>query len=213
MNARDLKRYLSEIILGILTLFFLVSAYLFAMSYFNAVSEEHKLQNEKRQLNEIKQQIALYPQITEKETNQWENIRRKFVDQFPMEAALPRRIMYSSINKSFQGVDIPVEALSLYEMLYKITRETRVPNIEIIPVKDKDPFENEKIQEFLSTQLIQFRFISDYSNIFWFVKELRQLPFVLEVVSLRMERSEGLVDVIMLVGFYNRKKDDPFPKY
>ena len=196
-----------------LTLCFIASAYFLVTSYYTLREKEQTLQGLKSQVNQTKQQIALYPEITDKDREQWQNIKEKFFETYPMSSLLPRRITYSAVDKSFQGIDIPVEAVSLYEMLYSIARKTQIPMIEILPLEGKeDPFKNETLDKLLSGQLIQFQFVVDYSNIFWFIREIRSLPLVLDVVSVNMERSEGLVQARIAVKFFNRKQKDPFPK-
>ena len=211
MNANDLKRYISEFIIGILLLGLILTIYLAIQSYIEMSLAEEKIISLEQDIDKAKKQITKYSEISDQDRKKWKGVINKFLDTFPTTSSLPGQISYDAIKKSFQGVDIPVESVALYEMLYKITRLTGIQKIDIRKKETASVFKDDTISEFLDAHLLEVSFASQYSTIFRFIKELRQLPLVLEVSNLALTAHEGLINVRMTVHYFVRKNENPCP--
>ncbi|MBF0237208.1 MAG: hypothetical protein HQM12_05825 [SAR324 cluster bacterium] len=213
MNIKDLKWFISELILGGLLIVLLITGYLAGMAFMDTSQQQDMLTQLQKQVLSTQRQVSQYSQVTEEDKAQWKKISDTFMDSYPLASALPKQITYDAINRSFQGVDIPIEAVSLYEMLYSITRLTGIQNIDIIEGEINNAYQNEKINQFLNIQQLDIYFSAQYGTVFRFIKELRQLPLVLEVAKMRLSQKDGLVKTHLTVYYMNRKEKNPFPQY
>ncbi|MBF0349616.1 MAG: hypothetical protein HQM11_01210 [SAR324 cluster bacterium] len=213
MNIKDLKWFISELILGGLLIVLLITGYLAGMAFMDTSQQQDMLTQLQKQVLSTQRQVSQYSQVTEEDKAQWKKISDTFMDSYPLASALPKQITYDAINRSFQGVDIPIEAVSLYEMLYGITRLTGIQNIDIIEGEINNAYQNEKINQFLNIQQLDIYFSAQYGTVFRFIKELRQLPLVLEVAKMRLSQKDGLVKTHLTVYYMNRKEKNPFPQY
>ena len=211
-NPEDIKRYLAEIVIGVLFLGLLGAGYLVGNYLIEVGATEKQIPKLKSDLINISHQINNYSNITDEEKKEWAQLKKDFMAMYPTSSLLPERINYSSIEKNFSGEGIPIESVELYERIFKIVRWINIPKIQIRTVGPGGPISQSEMDGLITSQQLNFKFLTQYSTAFRFITELRKLPFVLEVSELSMSRQQGLVEVSMGIQYFVRASADPFPQ-